>query len=241
MDDARIELAQLFADMAQELAVQGTLGDTLDETVKLAVGSIPGCELASVSWLEAGREIETQAATDEVVAACDAAQYTFGEGPCVQAVWEGDTYRIDDMTSETRWPRFVARAAELGMRSMLACRLSSPKRTIGALNLYARVPDAFGDQSAELALIFAAHASIALANRRLENDLRSAVDTRGTIGQAMGIIVERHKITPQQAFELLVSASQKQHIKLRELAAYIVETGVDPDEANESKAKVPSR
>jgi len=70
--------------------------------------------------------------------------------------------------------------------------------------------------------------SIALAGRHLEVDLRSAVDTRGTIGQAIGILIERHKILPQQAFQLLVKASQRRHMKLRDLALYVIETGIDP-------------
>jgi len=228
MTESRIELAQLFADIAQELAAQRSVAGTLDETVRFAVDVVPGCDYAGVSWLAPGKEIETPACTDEIVSLCDAAQYTLNEGPCVEAVWDDETFQIDDMHSETRWPKFAARAAELGVGSMLACQLASPRKAVGALNLYARETNAFDDNAREITLIFAAHASIALANRRLETDLRTAVDTRGTIGQAIGILVERHRVTPERAFNLLVRASQRRHVKLRELAMYVVETGVDP-------------
>ena len=79
--------------------------------------------------------------------------------------------------------------------------------------------------------VFAAHASIALTHRRTETGLRAAIDTRGTIGQAIGILVERHKMPPERAFDLLVRASQRSHVKLRDLAGYVVDTGVEPDAA----------
>jgi hypothetical protein len=36
-------------------------------------------------------------------------------------------------------------------------------------------------------------------------------------------------VPPERAFDLLVRASQRSHVKLRDLAAYVVDTGVEPD------------
>jgi hypothetical protein len=228
LDDGSTDLAMMFASIARDLAGRSSVGDTLEETVRLAVDVVPGAEFAGVSWLMPDAEIQTPACTDPLVARCDAAQYAFTEGPCVQAVWDGDIYQVDDLTTDKRWPRFARAAADLGMRSMLASQLSSPKRTVGALNLYSTQPDAFDEQSRALIAIFGAHASVALVNRRMEQDLRTAVDTRGTIGQAIGILIERHRLTPDRAFQLLVTASQHRQIKVRELAAQLVETGTGP-------------
>jgi GAF domain-containing protein len=224
-----LELAQMFAQIAHELAAQPTLEDTLEQVVALAVTAVPGADYAGVSWLHKDQTLETPAATDPIVELCDAAQYEFGEGPCVESAWEGDMYVADDLDSEKRWPKFAARAVELGVRSMLACQLAAPQRTIGALNLYATAPAAFDAESQHIAALYAAHASIALANRRLQADLRSAYESRGIIGQAIGILVERHRVTPDRAFDMLVRASQNRHVKVRELAAYVVETGIDPE------------
>jgi GAF domain-containing protein len=229
VEGSSLELAQMFAEIAHELAAQPTLDATLDQVVALAVTAVPGADFAGVSWLHRDQTIETPACTDPVVALCDAAQYEFGEGPCVEAAWDGEFYVVDDLVADARWPKFAARAVELGMRRMLACQLSAPQKTIGALNLYAREPDAFDAESQHIATVFAAHASIALANRRLQADLKRAYESRSVIGQAIGILVERRRITADQAFDLLVRASQNRHVKLRELAAYVVETGVDPD------------
>ena len=51
------------------------------------------------------------------------------------------------------------------------------------------------------------------------------MDTRDLIGQAKGILMERFKLTGEQAFELLVQASQTTHRKLREVADELVHSG----------------
>jgi transcriptional regulator with GAF, ATPase, and Fis domain len=228
---ADLEMAQMFAELAQSLDLQDSVSDALEQTVRLAVEALDGCEMAGVSWLVQGKRIETLAFTDDIVAECDALQYELDEGPCIDGSLEGHTFLIADMGAEARWPKFAEAASERGIGSMLSCALASPRRTLGGLNLYAREPKAFDEQSSDFAEIYAAHASIVLASRQLETDLRSAVDTRGMIGQAIGILIERHRIQPKQAFDLLVKASQKRHMKLRDLASYVIETGVDPSAA----------
>jgi GAF domain-containing protein len=223
-----LELAQMFAELALSLDAQTSVDDALDEAVRLAVETIDGAEYAGISWLVQGKPMQTPASTDPMVDALDTLQYELGEGPCLEAGMEQTTSVIADIGADERWPRFAARAKELGVASMLSCGLSSPRRTLGSLNLYARSTDAFDADSAQIAEVYAAHASIVLASRQLESDLRTAVDSRGLIGQAIGILVERHKVQPPKAFDMLVRASQRRHLKLREVAAQLVETGVDP-------------
>jgi AmiR/NasT family two-component response regulator len=225
-----LDLAQTFAELALSLDAQTSISDALEEAVSLAVSTIDGAEFAGISWLVQGKPIQTQAETDSIVAELDAIAYELQEGPCLDAGEDQTTSMIVDMSSDTRWPAFAARAAELGIASMLSCGLSSPRRTLGALNLYARTPKAFDEHAPQLAEIYAAHASIVLVSRQLESDLRLAVDSRGLIGQAIGILIERHKVQPQQAFDMLVRASQRRHLKLRDIATQLVETGVDPAE-----------
>lgn len=62
-------------------------------------------------------------------------------------------------------------------------------------------------------------------------NLEYAVESHRLIGQAVGILVERHRITPAKSFDLLRAASQARNLKLREVALRVIETGVDPDSA----------
>ena len=223
-----LELAQTFAELALTLDAQTSVGDALDEAVRLALDTIDGAEMAGISWLVQGKPMVTQASTDPLVERLDKLADELHEGPCLDAGQEQTTSIVEDMATERRWPEFARRAGELGIGSMLSCGLSSPRRTLGSLNLYSRQPGAFPVAEGQIAEIYAAHASIVLASRQLESDLRVAVDSRGLIGQAIGILIERHKVQPQQAFDLLVRASQRRHVKLRDVASQLVETGVDP-------------
>ncbi|MGN6752639.1 MAG: ATP-binding protein [Intrasporangium sp.] len=64
-----------------------------------------------------------------------------------------------------------------------------------------------------------------------EANLQLAIESQRHIGQAVGILVERHRITPTEAFMRIKRASQDRNIKLRELASRIIETGAEPSDA----------
>ncbi|HKF87521.1 MAG TPA: ANTAR domain-containing protein [Propionibacteriaceae bacterium] len=102
----------------------------------------------------------------------------------------------------------------------------------GSLNSYGVHPFAFSDTAQEIGLILAAHASVAaraVAERStlhsLTGDLQQALLSRDVIGQAKGILMERLKITPEDAFDLLRRSSQQLNIKLREVAHNLTDTG----------------
>ncbi|MBN9103991.1 MAG: response regulator [Propionibacteriaceae bacterium] len=64
-----------------------------------------------------------------------------------------------------------------------------------------------------------------------ETNLEHAVESQRLVGQAVGILIERHRISPNEAFQLLRSASQNRNLKLREVASRVIETGLEPDDA----------
>jgi AmiR/NasT family two-component response regulator len=97
------------------------------------------------------------------------------------------------------------------------------------LNLYATVPRAFDTDSETVGQIFASHAAIALSAARQEENLRLALDGRDMIGQAKGILMERYRLTAQQAFELLVRASTHTNRKLFDIADELTSTGALPE------------
>jgi AmiR/NasT family two-component response regulator len=63
--------------------------------------------------------------------------------------------------------------------------------------------------------------------RRLEG-LQRALATRELIGQAQGILMERERLSADQAFDILRVASQRLNVKLLEVAHRLVETGESP-------------
>jgi AmiR/NasT family two-component response regulator len=73
-----------------------------------------------------------------------------------------------------------------------------------------------------IAKLFATHAALALGNARERESLNEAMRTRQVIGQAVGIVMERHQISSERAFDFLVRASSAGNLTLRELAQELV-------------------
>jgi transcriptional regulator with GAF, ATPase, and Fis domain len=222
------ELAEHLAEMARELQAPDTLDETLDAIVRCAVANIPRAEHASISTVTQRRHVRTLVSTGDILRAVDRAQYDLGQGPCVETLYEHKTVRAPDLASEQRWPEFAKRATELGAGSMLGVQLYVAGDDLGALNLINGSRDAFDEEAEEMALLFAAHAAIALADAEKRDNLNSALSSRDVIGQAKGILMERHKVTSDQAFRLLVQASQRRQEKLRDVAEQLTLTGELP-------------
>ena len=233
-------VAVAFAEIARTLFSSRTVGETLQQIVDFAVLTVEGCDAAGISLLT-GSRVTTPVYSHPVALEVDSVQYETGEGPCLDAITKETIVFAEDLAEDPRWPIFGPRAATLGMRSLLSCRLFADG-TLGALNLYAGLPRAYGVIDRTAALIFATHAGIALGAaeafedatvslnteiHRVEN-LRGALASREVIGQAEGILIERERITADQAFGVLRHASQHLNIKLREVAQYVVDTGEIP-------------
>lgn len=198
--------------------------DVLRLLVDAAVDEIPGAERASVTLLNHGRSA-TPVRTDDLAAELDAAQYELNEGPCLEAAAGKTVVRSDDLSTDRRWPEFGRHARELDVHSVLSLRLWVEGVGIGALNVYARPESAFSPTAEEIGIPLATHAAIAIVSTRKTANLEIALGSRDVIGQAKGILMERFKIGPDQAFELLVTASQRNHLKLRDLAGHLARTG----------------
>jgi transcriptional regulator with GAF, ATPase, and Fis domain len=226
-------LVQELADLTRVLV--GELDGaplTPERVVQFVARAVPHAEDAALTIIRGSREPETLASSSEVPRKVDALQYETGEGPCLEALEENDITRADDLTTDGRWPQFAARAVALTpVRSMLGARLFLSGDDRGALNLYATRPNAFDDLDVGTAAILSTFASVALqwvtAERKVEN-LEVALESSRQIGAAMGILMARKLVTKDQAFELLKTASQHLHRKLRDIAAEVIETGEVP-------------
>ena len=230
--DPELKYAQDFASLAAELHQESTELPTLELIVQRAVETVDGCDCCGVSVRDAAGLISTPASTDPIVDAADRLQYELNEGPCVEAIWTLDTYLIDDLRAEPRWPQWAPQAADLGIGSTLSVRIETPVRqSRAALNLYAKRPGSFDHTDVAIASILARHAGIALADARNQEQLRTALRSRQTIGVAQGILMQRFGLDLDQAFEVLHRYSQDNNIKLRTLAENLVRSGGLPDDA----------
>ena len=210
------------------LASAGDLGSFLGDLVRLAARQVPHAEACGLTLTRDGTGV-TVASTGPLAERADERQYDVDAGPCLEAMRTGTAVRVDDMAHEDRWTPYPARAAELGIRSSLSLPLVVDGRSSGALNLYATEPRVFSAEDEATAARWAGRATGALtvALRIADSDERAesllgGLDTRATIGQAVGLLMARERCTADQAFALLRTASQRRNVKLRDIAARLV-------------------
>ena len=78
------------------------------------------------------------------------------------------------------------------MRSQMALKLYLNENTLGVINFYSTISDVVSQDAQGLARMFATHAAIALGHAHERATLTEALQTRKVIGQALGILMERH-------------------------------------------------
>lgn len=227
------QLAQTLSELARTLEAEDDTDAMLDDVVVAAVAQIPGADEGSISTVVHRRDMISHSPSGELPKRLDALQAEVGEGPCLDAAFTEALVRVPDMARESRWPRFASLAAEAGGASMLSFQLWVEGDSLGALNLYARTPHAFDEESEQVGLLFVAHAAVALAGAQKQDQFAASMATRDLIGQAKGILMERYQIDAQRAFALLVRVSQDGNRKLRDVATELAGTGqltqVTPD------------
>lgn len=215
--------------MARVALSAAPLAENLGHVAETA-REVTGAWGAGITTLERGRP-STVAATHEEMHTIDKAQYASGRGPCLDSYRSQAVVTIDSTEHDPRYPEFVATARDHGVRSTLSVPLVVAAEGVGALNLYSREEHGFGDEARALALRFAEPAATALVNARLVSDatalaaqLEEALATRGVIERAKGILMARQGVDADTAFDLLRRASQRENVKVREIAARLDST-----------------
>jgi GAF domain-containing protein len=220
-------LAEQLADAARELRGEDDPRETMAMGVKLAVAQVDGADDASVSLVDARGRIETPALSSERVRRVDELQLELDEGPCLEAIRQHETVHSPDLAADDRWPGWGRRVVdETGVRSMLCFQLYTHEDNVGALNLYSSSVDGFDQDDRHHGLALAAHLAVAVAAAQEIEQLRTAVDTRTVIGEALGILMERFDLSSERAFAVLTRVASQQNRKVRAVATELVETRV---------------
>lgn len=215
-------MARALAKAAEQIGATRTLEQTLGAIVRVALSSVPGFDHVGISVAHRDGQIETLAATDEFVQKIDAIQYGLGEGPCVSALRQDRVVMLEAGHAERRWPRFLPQATAAGLRAQMAIRLYDERSSVAGLNFYSTHRDTIDPEAPLSAELFATHAALALGRAREADDLNAALETRSTIGQAMGILMERYRIDSEHAFHFLTRSSQETNTRIRDVAAELI-------------------
>jgi GAF domain-containing protein len=225
-DQAGVEATHLrIAELIQQLYSRSDAdSDTvIAELAEHAAIEIPGAQYAGVTVTRNAKQIDTPAATHKWPILLDEIQQRHREGPCLTAAWDEKTVHVADLETDDRFPMYRRDALEqTPIRSVMAFQMFIAGETMGALNVYAEQPNAFGQVSRDMGLIFAAHSSVAWNAARRDEQFKRALASRDTIGQAKGMIMERYGVDAVQAFEVLRKLSQDSNVPLVQVATDLV-------------------
>ncbi len=226
------DLAESLTALSQLSAARLGLEGLLTEVATLAVQAIPGADGAGLTLIEADRA-DTIVKSEEFVRQIDDIQYGLGEGPCISAVSGGVPMRSGSLGGDPRWPRFGPRAGRLGVHSVLSLPMLSGGAVVGAMNVYAHARDAFDERSEHLGQLYAVPAAIAVQNaqilaqtQRLVAKFHAGMTSRAVTDQAIGILMSRSGLTPEDAYGRIRQLSQHENTKIAVVAAGIVREAV---------------
>lgn len=218
-------LAEDLAALALDLAQEHTATDVLGAAADGVVGLVSGASQAVVSVLRRG-DVELSSATGAGAGSCEAWQLALGSGPAVTASEDlGAAVVVDDLATDPRWAHLQATEAQDGLPSILSVAAALPfaTRTL-VLSWYSQARGAFAaPDCARVALLAAAHTSVALDRALHADHLQAGLARRQEIGEAVGIIAARGSLTREAAFVLLRDRSQRTNQRLADIARQIVD------------------
>jgi hypothetical protein len=191
-----------------------------------AVHLIDGCTHASLMLRQHGKLV-TAAASDDTARHIDALEREIGEGPCVDAIEEEAAVLDADLVEDSTWPRLRDQVVvRTPVRGMAGFRLLVDDRKVGALNLFSDYPHALTEKSVDQAAVLAAFTSVTLmaaARDEQARTLREGLESNREIGKAIGLMMAFHKVTDDEAFEILRRSSQDMNLKISAVAREVIE------------------
>lgn len=205
-----------------------SLNSTLQQICELTKQVLPEVTEVSVTVLQDGKA-RTVVFTSPLAVDLDERQYDAGYGPCMDAAAFGETIQIDNTEPESPYPEFIRTAAARRITHTTSIGLPAAGNVTAALNIYLDTGQALNESELNLAQTFAGYAAVAITNATQYDStldqaehLRNALQSRAGIEQAKGILMARHRCSPNDAFAMLTRASRQHNRKLRDIAAAIV-------------------
>lgn len=199
---------------------------TFARAARLAVDHVRGCHSASLLVVDRDGVMASLDASDTSAVAGAELQQACLEGPCRDIVAGAATVRSPSLAYDDRWPTWGPRVVdETGLHSVLAFRVHADHKTIGALTMYSRDKDGFDQDDVDDGLVLSEHVAIAAATASQIDHLGLALASRTVIGQATGMLIERYKVTPDVAFDVLARIAAGRERKLRLVAEELVRVG----------------
>ncbi|GAB3531889.1 GAF and ANTAR domain-containing protein [Arthrobacter tecti] len=239
-DVAQQDERSLLEELQDIILGTSDMQEFLNELAVLSARSVShlGEDVLCGITLRRRRRAATVACNSPEAKAMDELQYAYQEGPCLTAATEQRTIVVSDFRTDGRWPEYAEAVAEHGMRSILSAPFTIGPGANAALNLYSHETDAFDDGAVTYAQSYARQASkglqLALRMAQYSEEAQNrgrAMESRTEIDVAVGIVMAQNRCSQEEAFSILQRASTTRNVKLRVLAAEMVEkiSGTAPE------------
>jgi GAF domain-containing protein len=224
-------LAQTFVELADTLVGGFDLMEFLHMLTERCVELLE-VDAAGLLLADAHGTLQLVAASTEQARVVELFQIQNDEGPCLDSFRSGEPVIVPDITADqaaARWPEFAAAAAEMGFAAVHAIPMRLRDQVIGTLNLFGGAVDGLDPAVARAARALVDIATIGILQERAAREqelvagqLQVALNSRVIIEQAKGILAERMRVTPDQAFIVLRAYSRNHNLPLTRLAADVI-------------------
>ncbi len=215
----------------------GRVNALLSEVAQLAADAIPGVDGVSVTALHASDgklHVQAWEVTAPFVRELDIRQFVeLSQGPCIASMTARRPIVSPSLSADTRWRRFGASIAGLGVESALSLPLLIDDQMIGSINCYAFSPAAFGHHAVQLGMAFAKPAAESLKNAQLRRVAREQAEqphrsasSHSVIDHAIGIVRGRTGASDQDVLAHLQHISQTENVELAAIAQRVVQQAV---------------
>ncbi len=203
-----------------------------------------GVDGAAVSVVRDGVSTGTFGSSGALSRRLDELQFTFGEGPCLDAVRDGRPALVPDLTltTETPWPVFAGAVMAVGVRAVFALPVVLAGAPIGALDLFRHTPGPLGGENLAGGLFAARLATLPLldlAGGDLEGEAAGdsgegtrefASLERVEVYQATGMIMAQCDVDPAEALVRLRAYAFAHDLTASEAAWRVVQRQVALDD-----------
>jgi GAF domain-containing protein len=224
-------LAQVFVELADTLVAGFDLMDFL-HTLTVRCVELLEVDAAGLLLADSGGTLRLVAASTEQARVVELFQIQNDEGPCVDCYRTGQVVAVGDIRADpaaARWPQFAAAAAEMGFAGVHAIPMRLRDQVIGTLNLFRSAPDGLNPAVATAARALVDVATIGILQERAVHEqeavagqLQRALNSRVMIEQAKGILAERLRTTPDDAFVILRRYARDHNRPLTQLAGDVI-------------------
>jgi hypothetical protein len=238
---------RLRVDLQKAMAGAGGSGLSAADRLCVACVDLLDVDGAAISLMHKGSTQGTFGSSGELSRRLDEYQFTFGEGPCMDAVSVGRPVLVDDIghPDEQRWPAFSAAMRDSGVRAVFALPSSIATTHVGVLDLFRNEPGPLSDDGLVGGLLAAKLAALPLMDLMTSNvDWAAAGEgedgwsqlaslERVEVYQATGMIMEQQDINATEALIRLRAHAFATAQRASEVAWAIVERRLvlDADDA----------